>query len=174
MSTLTARTIISILMHSRYFLSTLVSDAIDPQQSRLSLATCCVKYFCQHHHDLDIDPDIRSQLVLDGAFRFHDFAASNWLKLTKAILLKSSSDVFPSELLELLKLLLDNRMNRRQVKTEEQDNMDLWKSLMQEEPHLYNLLCTSTAFQAMRSRFSLTVQSSKSYYCSISTTTHRQ
>jgi hypothetical protein len=150
----------------------LIDNAIDPQKSKLSLTTSCVKYFCQPHHDSDTDLDTRSGLVLNGAFRLHDFAASNWLKLTRQVISNSASGVLPSELLELLKLLLNKRRNYEHVKVEEQNNTGLWKPLEKANPSLYALLCTSDTFQDMRSRYSFTARDSRSYRRNLSTPTY--
>jgi hypothetical protein len=135
-------------MIPRFFLSSRISNAIDPQQSRISLAACCVKYLCQHHHNPTIDEDTRSNLVLNGAYRFHYFASSFWLKLLEDTSLNSGHDSLPNELIDLLKIFYDTR-GENAPEIYEQDEKMILQSLKKRNPRLYAKIGKTVTFQEL-------------------------
>jgi hypothetical protein len=140
-------------MISRFFLSSRISNAIDPQQSRISLAACCIKYLCQHHHNPTIDEETRSDFALGGAYRFHYFACSFWLKLLEETSLSIRGGSLPNELIDLLEIFYDTRGdNAPEIDEGEQDEKFILQSLKKRSPKLYAKIGKTVSFQDMCSK----------------------
>ena len=136
-------------MINRFFLSSQISNAIDPQESRISLAACCIKYLCQHHHNPTIDESARSDLVLVGAYRFHHYASSFWLKIVEDTSLSNWPDSLPNELIDLLEIFHDTRGKNTPETREKQNEKAFLQCLETKNPKLYANIGKVVSFQDM-------------------------
>lgn len=76
----------------------------------LSLASRCIGYLCQDHHDLkSIKEDEMRNNILSGAYRLHNFASAYWWILIKQYLVLSKSTSIPDSLIDQLQQLYDRR-----------------------------------------------------------------
>lgn len=128
-------------------MSSLISTAIDPKEARLELATCCMTYLCQDHYDRSIEPAKMSELILTGAYRFHNFAILYWLNLVKQVLTTYSIDALPIEFTNLLETLRTKRETAPDQKIEDSTVPHYMIQLKQRQPELVTMLCKSISFR---------------------------
>jgi hypothetical protein len=155
---------LSVLTWFRYFLSSSIDNAIDSQEARVSLTASCLKYLCQHHHDADIDPDTRSQLILAGAFRLHHFARLFWLKLIKECRSNSTTDTLAGPLIDMLEALHNKRVNSAFEKAPKENRTEYWAFLEKmKKPKVYAMMNGSVSFRTSCSESAFTMRGSTSH-----------
>ncbi|KAH7077841.1 hypothetical protein BKA63DRAFT_509181 [Paraphoma chrysanthemicola] len=143
-----------------YFLSPLISTAIDPKVARLGLTACCITYLCQRHHDRDLEPATMSQLIFTGAYRLHDFAVLYWLSLVESVFSTYSFDAIPVELTNLLETLRAKRESSSDRELENPCVPHHMIQLRQSRPELATVLCNSIKFRASYGKSSLRTRAS--------------
>ncbi|KAH4040807.1 hypothetical protein HBI56_015270 [Parastagonospora nodorum] len=131
-----------------YFMSSDISTAIDPKEARLGLATCCITYLCQNHYDRSMEPAKMSELILTGAYRFHNFATLYWLNLVEQVFTRYSTDALPIEFINLLETLRGKRETAPDRNFEDSSVPHYMIQLRQRNPELVTMICKSISFQA--------------------------
>ncbi|KAF4430541.1 NACHT domain protein [Fusarium austroafricanum] len=117
----------------------------------LRLAKCCITYLCQSHHD-DLDDDLFERNVIDGVYRLHHFASSNWSHLVMLYLKERAEEPTAddeTDLIQLLNLirLLTQRGNVDFLPSEARGNDPVLKTLLTEESKdEYELVCNEVTF----------------------------
>ncbi|KAI1079677.1 hypothetical protein F5B20DRAFT_160940 [Whalleya microplaca] len=94
-----------------YITSPRITGYIDIGASMLSLATCCLEYICQQHHEPDLPQEDIAENILAGRYIFHEYAATTWLELVERCIRLCPNGVPPTSLLRLLERLLEDRSN---------------------------------------------------------------
>jgi hypothetical protein len=95
----------------------------------LSLAISCITYLCQPHHDPNLSDDQIRKYVLSGAYRMHDVASLLWIELVDKCTRSNTSDTFSKELMDLIRLLIEERKNDSYVSPSETLDRLRFKSL---------------------------------------------
>jgi hypothetical protein len=134
---------------------------MDPKEARLGLATCCVTYLCQHHHNRGIESAAMSELILAGAYRFHDFAILHWLNLVEEVLSAYLTDALPTEFINLLEMLRTKRETAPDRKFEDSSVPQYMIQLRQHRPELATMLCNSISFRATSDKSSFRTRGKK-------------
>ncbi|KAK2612783.1 hypothetical protein QQS21_001235 [Conoideocrella luteorostrata] len=82
---------------------------IDITEATLSLATCCIRYLCQNHHDVEVDEENFENNILSGCYRLHYFASDTWLELVAEYLSRNGSEPPSPDLTSALESLNQKR-----------------------------------------------------------------
>jgi hypothetical protein len=98
-----------ILIFLRYIFSSHIASCINFLDATLSLATCCIQYLCQKHHDTDMSDDELRDNVLSGAYRLHEYSATMWLELVERYVRFAKSATPPSHLIKPFQMLIEKR-----------------------------------------------------------------
>lgn len=120
----------------------------------MNLATRCVMYLCQGHHDSELDDKQVIDKLLSGAYRLHNYASTFWLPLVTSCLQSQNSKHLPEQLVYYLDKLYETRIA---------DGYDLHASeaaktapvhlaLKEESPHVHDLLQHAIQFQKQISK----------------------
>ncbi|KAH7080901.1 hypothetical protein FB567DRAFT_448455 [Paraphoma chrysanthemicola] len=88
-----------------------------------------------------------SELILTGAYRFHNFAILYWLNLVKQVLTPYSIDALPIEFTNLLETLRTKRETAPDQKIEDSTVPHYMIQLRQRQPELVTMLCKSISFR---------------------------
>ncbi|GAB1319448.1 hypothetical protein MFIFM68171_09658 [Madurella fahalii] len=94
-----------------YISSPRIVECIDIRASILSLATCCITYFCQQHHDPELLLEEISDNALKRKYVFHEYAIINWIKLVERASQLTPDTTAASDLTRALGILLEDRGN---------------------------------------------------------------
>jgi hypothetical protein len=129
-------------------MSSHISTSIDPKEARLGLATCCITYLCQNHYDRSMEPAKMSELILTGAYRFHNFATLYWLNLVEQVFTTYSTDALPIQFVNLLETLRGKRETAPDRNFEDSSVPHYMIRLRQRQPELVTMICKSISFQA--------------------------
>ena len=97
------------LIFPRYIFSPHIPSCINISDATLSLATCCIQYLCQEHHDTDLSDDELRDNILAGAYRLHEYSATMWPDLVKRYIQFAKSASPPSDLIKIFQLLIEKR-----------------------------------------------------------------
>jgi hypothetical protein len=97
------------LIFLRYIFSPHIASCINISDATLSLATCCIQYLCQKHHDTDLSDDELRDNVLSGAYRLHEYSSTIWLELVERYIRFTKLDTPPSDLIKLFQVLIEKR-----------------------------------------------------------------
>lgn len=111
-----------VLTSYRYFFSPDIERSLSPAGSLMSLATCCITYLCQDHHDEDIDEELFEKNVKNGVYRLHHFAADMWARLVESYFMSALVESNSGEiarLAALLDILAGRRANESYLPPEE-------------------------------------------------------
>ncbi|PMD44746.1 hypothetical protein L207DRAFT_552817 [Hyaloscypha variabilis F] len=92
-----------------YIFSPHIPNCINISDATLSLATCCIQYLCQEHHDTDLSDDELRENLLAGAYRLHEYSATIWPELVERYIRFAKSASPPSDLIKLIQLLIEKR-----------------------------------------------------------------
>ncbi|CZR60110.1 related to NACHT domain protein [Phialocephala subalpina] len=92
-----------------YIFSPHTSSVINISDATLSLATCCIQYLCQRHHDTDLSDENLRENVLAGMYRLHEYSATMWLGLVEQYIRLAKSATQPSDLISLLRMFIEKR-----------------------------------------------------------------
>lgn len=101
------------LTDNRYISSPSLVECIDIRESALSLATCCIAYLCQEHHD----PGLPEEKIVDNAFGgkyvLHEYATTSWLELLERVIRQDDAPgvTISPDLTHALETLLEDRIN---------------------------------------------------------------
>src|SRR5665811_2059108 len=67
----------------RYIFSPHITSFVSISDATLSLATCCIQYLCQRHHDTDLSDDKLRSNIISGIYRLYDYSSTMWLELVE-------------------------------------------------------------------------------------------
>lgn len=95
----------------RYVSCPNVAGYISNQDSILSLATCCLEYLRQQHHEPELPEQEIYEHALAGSYVLHDFAATTWLELVERSITFDRSGSKSTSLIAHLESLFDDRCN---------------------------------------------------------------
>ncbi|KAF2647160.1 hypothetical protein K491DRAFT_644350 [Lophiostoma macrostomum CBS 122681] len=132
-----------------FFMSSRIDLAIDPQESRLSLAACALTYLCQRHHEPSLDAETRSEYINEGAYRLHSFASSFWLKLIEDASENGALGTLPAKLMKLLETLYETRANNIHEGEEQERTAPTLQSLKKKNPSLCTNVDKSLSFRSL-------------------------
>jgi hypothetical protein len=131
----------------RYLFSSNIDGSLNFADSTFSLATCCVTYLCQKHHDHDLlDEDIAHN-ILSGAYRLHDFAATTWFELVERYVHLIRQDSLSYELIDVLATLRCERAEETLIEGAEASTtlgLEPFKSVSRA---LHDMLCKVAHFR---------------------------
>ncbi|KAN0108843.1 hypothetical protein V8E51_008585 [Hyaloscypha variabilis] len=86
-----------------------IPNCINISDATLSLATCCIQYLCQEHHDRDLSDDELRDNILAGVYRLHEYSVTMWPELVQRYIQFAKSASPPSKLIELFQFLIEKR-----------------------------------------------------------------
>lgn len=138
----------------RYIFNPGIDGYIDNKKATLDLATCCIWYLCQTHHDAWNSNEEVAANIISGGYRLHEYAVTMWLELVKRYVGLNGSKTLPSVLIQALEGLAADRSNNEfESSTDLADqfhepNLENFKD---QWPELHTMLCESARF---RSRYS--------------------
>jgi len=92
-----------------YLFSPQVKGHIDEGEAATNLASCCIMYLCQDHHDPEIPKERLTDNLLEGIYRLHDFASNYWFKLVEKYCTSPQTKSHLNDLVTHLKILMGGR-----------------------------------------------------------------
>ena len=109
---------------------------------------CCIQYLCQEHHDLDLSEEELCGNVLSGLYRFHDYSVSMWLELLERYLDLVNPTSPPSNVLDLIEGLLEERSNDAFVVDAASPPIQSrgLRLFEKDYPDIYQVLCSTAKF----------------------------
>ncbi|KAK3378716.1 NACHT domain protein [Lasiosphaeria ovina] len=130
-----------------YISSPRLVECIDIWESTLSLATCCIAYLCQEHHDPGLLEEEISENALGGKYVFHEYATTSWLELVERIISPAAPDApISHDLIHPLGMLLEDRSNPKYSGEIESEKPAI-KALKAVSPDLHELLAKAIQFR---------------------------
>ncbi|KIW92531.1 uncharacterized protein Z519_06378 [Cladophialophora bantiana CBS 173.52] len=85
-----------------YLFSPKIHGCIELAEATLSLAKCCVSYFCQRHHQSGLTDQDLEVNILSGLYRLQNFAAAMWLELVECYIDLNKQSQLPNALIDVL------------------------------------------------------------------------
>ena len=136
-------------MTLRYIFSPHFTGHIELSDATLSLATCCIQYLCQRHHDTDLSDDELLNNVLSGIYRLHDYSTTMWIDLVEQYIRLAKLATPPKHLINFLRLLIEKRSSDRFVHSfvsfdNQTPSQQLFKS---DYPDVYEMLRNAANFK---------------------------
>lgn len=98
-----------MLNFCRYFFSPTITNYISISDAILSLATSCIQYLCQRHHDTELSEEELRENMLTGKYRLHDYSATMWLELIIRYMRLVQLETSPKNLIDLLGMFIEQR-----------------------------------------------------------------
>jgi hypothetical protein len=136
-----------VLKEDRYISSPRLVPWLDLKKSSVSLATCCISYLCQKHHDSELAEEAIRQNALEGKYILHELATASWLELVERVIGPGHRDVaIPSELVHSLEMLLEDRSNPEFIGEFENEQPQI-VALKVVSPDLHDLLAKAIGFR---------------------------
>lgn len=136
------------LIFLRYIFSPRITSYIEISDATLSLATCCVHYLCQRHHDTDLSDDELRNNILLGIYRFHDYSATMWLELLERYIRTTKSTSLPNDIINLFQMFVEKRSSDEFIKdTVLPAIQTLSQRLFSEYPGVHEMLSNAASFQ---------------------------
>ncbi|KAE8448036.1 hypothetical protein EG329_009959 [Mollisiaceae sp. DMI_Dod_QoI] len=131
-----------------YIFSPHITSFIDISDATLSLATCCIQYLCQSHHDTDLTDDKLRENVLAGIYRLHEYSATMWLQLVENYMRLTKSTTQLSDLINVIRIFIEGRSSNEFI-----DDMAPppaqtigQLSFKSDYPDVYEMLCKTSNF----------------------------
>ncbi|KAK7906557.1 hypothetical protein PG985_016294, partial [Apiospora marii] len=131
-----------------YLFSPQVKGFIQMDLAKLDLASRCITYLCQHHHDLDLSDDQFYENILNGIYVLNWFASNMWDHLTQAYLEETEAEEVATEAVAAqLENLLVTRKNHSSPTIDDEDVSSLYEALSECYPELDSFLHRTKEFR---------------------------
>ncbi|KAK5057894.1 hypothetical protein LTR84_011895 [Exophiala bonariae] len=132
-----------------YFFSPSINGSLSFMEATLSLATCCITYLCQTHHDYNIpDADLEYN-ILSGAYRLHDFAVLMWPELLKRYNHLVGQGSVCDKLVDVLETLRCERANETYEESAGSSTPSYLERLKTTSPALHDIICKAVHFREL-------------------------
>jgi hypothetical protein len=138
-----------LLIFLRYIFRPHITSFIDMSDATLSLATCCIQYLCQRHHDTDLSDDELRDNILTGMYRLHEYSATMWLGLVEQYIRLAKLKTPPDDLISIFQVFIEKRNNNEFIDdTASPPIQSLSQSLFKSNyPDVYKMLREATSFK---------------------------
>ena len=135
---------------TRYIFNPRIDGYIDNTEATFSLATRCIWYLRQSHHDSWITDDEIADNIISGDYRLHTFAVTMWLELVIRYVSLNGSKHLSTELTEALACLAAERSSselKGSTQLADQSHQPGLEKFKDQWPKLHTMLCQVAQFR---------------------------
>ncbi|RYP21518.1 hypothetical protein DL765_002154 [Monosporascus sp. GIB2] len=133
----------------QYIFSPNISGFINRTEVTLGLATTCITYLCQPHHDQDCSDEELQENVLGGFYAFHDYSSHTWFDLVAGCISSEEEKKLIPQLTSPLQFLLERRANNKFSRSKQVPPLPRLECFREACPDVYGMLCNVANFRRL-------------------------